>query len=97
MMVNVNWGLQKTDILHPGEETMVGKFLAIQHRLNPLHLYCRFVDRGISRRFSVYLCRTYENLLFIWINQIIKSVIYICIIVGKENGICDELKNDKLR
>jgi len=70
------------------EETMVGICLAIQHRLNPLHLYCRFMDRGLGRRLSFSLCRAYELILFFWINWLLKSVIYICCFL---NG------NDKVR
>ena len=60
-----------------GEATLVEKFFAIQHRLNPLHVYCRFVDRGLSKRFSASICKAYENFIFFWISLFIKTVIYL--------------------
>jgi hypothetical protein len=40
---------------------------ALEHTLNPLHVYCRLVDTGLSRRFSVQVCQYYELFLFRWI------------------------------
>jgi len=42
----------------------------IQHRLNPLHVYCRLVDRGLGRRFSSRLCWYYEKLLYRRLNTV---------------------------
>ncbi|MCF8144175.1 MAG: hypothetical protein K9N21_09670 [Deltaproteobacteria bacterium] len=41
--------------------------LGLQHTLNPLHVYCRLLDAGLSRDFSAQLCRYYEISLFRWI------------------------------
>ena len=54
---------------------MVAKFLNIQHRLNPLHVYCRFLDRGHGRRLAVLLCKSYEVLVFVWLSLVIKLII----------------------
>ena len=37
--------------------------LNIQHRFNPLHVYCRLVERGLNKRFSLSICRYYEILI----------------------------------
>lgn len=55
---------------------MVDKLLAIQHRLNPLHVYCRFLDRGLNRRLSTAICKSYERVIFFWFSRLIKSAIY---------------------
>ena len=41
--------------------------LSLQHTLNPLHVYCRLLDTGLSRGFSAQLCTYYEILVFRWI------------------------------
>lgn len=69
---------------------MVGGCLEVQHRLNPLHLYCRFRDRGLSRKVSVSICRAYESLIFVWINLIIKSMICVCCMASRCDGICQK-------
>ena len=55
---------------------MVNKFLDIQHRLNPLHVYCRFLDRGLNKRFSASVCKVYEMLIYLWVGWIIKTIIF---------------------
>jgi hypothetical protein len=37
---------------------------ALQHYLNPLHIYCRLMDIGIPKSVAGLLCRTYERLVF---------------------------------
>jgi hypothetical protein len=69
--------LGKQDIAD-GYDPVIGKLFAIQHFLNPLHIYCRFLDRGLRRDLAVHLCKLYEILLFIWINVALKSTIYLC-------------------
>ena len=59
-----------------GKEDVVARFLRIQHRLNPLHVYCRFLDRGHGRRLAVWLCKSYEVLVFVWVSLIIKLIIH---------------------
>jgi hypothetical protein len=41
--------------------------LALQHRLNPLHMYCRLLDMGLSKRLSSIICRYYEVLIYRWL------------------------------
>jgi hypothetical protein len=38
--------------------------MAIQHYLNPLHIYCRMRYAGIPRKEAVLICCIYENLIF---------------------------------
>lgn len=56
---------------------MIKTFLGIQHRLNPLHVYCRFLDKGLSKKFSTSLTKIYEVFIFYWINLMIKISINI--------------------
>ena len=41
--------------------------LNIQHRFNPLHVYCRLVDRGLNKGFSLSICKYYEILIYRWV------------------------------
>jgi hypothetical protein len=50
--------------------------LNIQHRINPLHIYCRLVDRGLDRRVSLAFCRYYEHLVFFWLKRVLKTLMY---------------------
>jgi hypothetical protein len=43
---------------------MENLMLAVQHRLNPLHVYCRLRDLGLERRLSLSWSRSYETLIF---------------------------------
>ena len=36
----------------------------LQHRTNPLHVYCRLMDLGLGRFLSRRLCVFYERLFF---------------------------------
>jgi len=36
----------------------------MQHYLNPLHIYCRLRDLGISKGIAESICRIYENYVF---------------------------------
>ena len=62
--------------------------LAFQHALNPLHIYCRLLDRGMGRGLSETICKMYEALLFSWLNWILKSCMYFAdvTIVMTESG-----------
>jgi len=75
-----------------GQETVEGKFLAIQHRLNPLHVYCRLLDRGFGRRMSASLGKTYEALIFIWLSWIIKTVVHLFSALNRGCRVRQELK-----
>lgn len=37
---------------------------ALQHLLNPLHLYCRLRDCGVENRRAQRMCASYERLLY---------------------------------
>jgi hypothetical protein len=37
---------------------------SIQHYLNPLHIYCRLRNLGLTRDHSIFLCKIYERVIF---------------------------------
>jgi hypothetical protein len=37
---------------------------AIQHYLNPLHVYCRLRNLGLAKDPAVMVCRVYERIIF---------------------------------
>jgi len=37
-----------------------------RHHINPLHIYCRLVDRGWTKHKSMLVCKLYEILLYSW-------------------------------
>ncbi|GAB7079052.1 hypothetical protein [Megalodesulfovibrio paquesii] len=37
---------------------------AIQHHCNPLHVYCRLRNLGVSAVLAHWLCRVYERVFF---------------------------------
>jgi hypothetical protein len=39
----------------------------IQHRFNPLHVYCRLVERGWNKKSSLSACRYYEIFIYSWL------------------------------
>jgi hypothetical protein len=73
---------------------LISKLFCIQHRVNPLHVYCRLLERGINKRLSSLLCRTYEVLLFRWINFVLRSVIHYYLAFGGSCGIQEALKGN---
>ena len=36
----------------------------IKHYMNPLHVYCRLRDIGVSRSAAMFVCRFYERVIF---------------------------------
>jgi hypothetical protein len=46
------------------EEQEVRMVEAIRHYMNPLHVYCRLRDVGVSKGLAVLICRIYERLIF---------------------------------
>ena len=80
--------------IYIGEERVleIGKFLSIQHRLNPLHVYCRFLDRGLSKKLSFSLCRSYEVLVFIWVSFFIKTAVHFYCIINRNFSVLEELR-----
>jgi hypothetical protein len=71
---------------------MITKILAVQHRLNPLHVYCRFVERGYNKRLSLFACKAYERLVFAWISPLIKALIYLCCLKSRSITVQDLLR-----
>lgn len=43
-----------------------------QHRFNPLHVYCRVVERGANKRVSLVVCWLYEMFIYSWLSWIFK-------------------------
>jgi hypothetical protein len=76
---------------------LVAKLLSIQHRSNPLHLYCRLLEKGLSRRLSMSLCKGYEILLFGSLSFIIKNLIHYCLLVNGSTQIQDVLRKSQTR
>jgi hypothetical protein len=75
---------------------MEARFLAIQHRINPLHVYCRFLDRGLSKRFSASICKSYEILIYSWITISIKTVIFFFRVLSTNIMIQEDVRKEKL-
>ena len=71
---------------------MIMKILAVQHHLNPLHLYCRFVDRGYNKKLSAFICKAYEKLVFAWMSPFIKTLIYLYCLKSRPFRIRDFLR-----
>jgi hypothetical protein len=71
---------------------MVAKLLSIQHCLNPLHVYCRLLDRGIGRRLSLSACKTYEILLFMCLSYLIKTLIHCYLLLNRSCMTQEELR-----
>ena len=61
-----------------GEQTVLRLMLNIQHRLNPLHVHCRLVEKGFSREFSVGFCRWYGMLIYSWLVRL--TIMAVCIV-----------------
>ena len=36
----------------------------LKHYLNPLHIYCRLRDIGMSKGLAMSMCRIYERVVF---------------------------------
>lgn len=68
------------------------KILTLQHRLNPLHVYCRFMDRGLSKGKSTLLCRCYEVLVFVWLSYLMKAFIHGYCYVRPSCSVREEMK-----
>ncbi|NVM20875.1 MAG: hypothetical protein HWN68_03730 [Desulfobacterales bacterium] len=54
---------------------MENLLFGIQHRINPLHVYCRLVERGMNKPISLSISRYYEILVFSWLNWLLILVI----------------------
>jgi hypothetical protein len=47
---------------------LYAQFFRIQHALNPLHVYCRLVDRGLSKKLSMSICKFYGIIVYSWLS-----------------------------
>lgn len=61
---------------------LVDKILDIQHRFNPLHVYCRLIDRGWSKTQCMSICKHYEILIYSWFGWLTRFAVQICRLVG---------------
>ena len=57
--------------------SVIPYIFAIQHRMNPLHVYCRFRDSGYRRGASVFYCRVYEIIVFSWVRIVLHGVLIV--------------------
>ena len=57
---------------------MENLMLIIQHRLNPLHVYCRLVDKGLNKKVSMSVCKYYEILIYDWLHWLSIVGLYLC-------------------
>jgi hypothetical protein len=60
--------------------------LMIQHRLNPLHVYCRLVEAGLNKRLCMPMCKWYQILIYSWLAWFSVIAVKIC-------GGLDEIAN----
>ena len=67
---------------------MANIILDIQHHLNPLHVYCRLVERGVSKRLSMSICKYYELLIYSWIVWLSITGVEICRVARHRNRHC---------
>jgi len=52
--------------------------LLIQHRLNPLHVYCRLVGKGLEEKCAMSMCKWYEMLIYRWLARFSAVTVDIC-------------------
>jgi hypothetical protein len=50
------------------------------------------LDRGLSRRLSTSIGKSYETLVFIWLSWIIKTVIYLFFAMNRDCRVTGELR-----
>jgi hypothetical protein len=67
-----------------GLGVVISRILNIQHRINPLHIYCRLVEGGLDRRVSLAFCRYYEHLVFFWLRRVLKTIMYVQFFFDRE-------------
>jgi hypothetical protein len=54
------------------------RFLQIQHALNPLHVYCRLVDRGLNKNLSMSICKYYGIVIYSWLSWCTVVAVKVC-------------------
>jgi hypothetical protein len=47
---------------------MISRLLRIQHRFNPLHVYCRLVERGLGVKGARSISMFYELVIWSWLS-----------------------------
>ena len=52
--------------------------LTIQHRLNPLHLYCRMVEKGWNKKCCMSMCKWYQILIYSWFTKLSVAAVRTC-------------------
>jgi hypothetical protein len=57
---------------------MLNMMLNIQHRFNPLHVYCRLVEKGLNKRCSLSICGYYEIFVYGWLAWLTRVGVQIC-------------------
>jgi hypothetical protein len=50
-------------------------YFELYHRLNPLHIYCRLLERGIKLKWALRIARIYEVTLFEVMKAVLKFLI----------------------
>ncbi len=61
-----------------GLHALAIKTLSIQDRLNPLHVYCRLVERRLNKRVSISICRCYQILFYSWFCLLTELTVKFC-------------------
>ena len=57
---------------------MVNTILKIQHRFNPLHVYCRLVERGLNKDLSISICKYYSIFIYSWLAYLTVVGVEVC-------------------
>ena len=66
---------------------IISSIFAIQHYMNPLHVYCRFMKKGYRHGTSVFCCKAYEITIFFWMRRVLRFVLivaHVCDRSGRE-------------
>jgi hypothetical protein len=61
-----------------GLHILATTILNIQDRLNPLHVHCRLVERGLNKAQSISICRCYGVLFYSWFSWVIGLAVTVC-------------------
>lgn len=65
-------------ILIWGDVIMRNFMLAVEHRLNPLHLYCRLREKGLKESCSMSMCKWYQILVYSWLSRFSRATVRMC-------------------
>ena len=61
-----------------GLHDLATKFLNVQDRLNPLHIHCRLVERGLNKGLSISICKCYQVVFYSWFCLFIELAVKVC-------------------